>query len=321
MSNDGVAVVWQAEIAEQRGFWAMRYVFDVGGTHTDFAVFAGNGEIVETRRDATPTDRWEAFVGLIADRVDGAERVHGPAQSVGLSVAAVINPDSGEALSANIPHLTGRRLERALGAVLGRRVHVGNDADCFSMAEALAGAGQGFGVVAGIIIGTGTGGGIVVNGRLIRGHSGFTGEWGHGGRLTDDLVARGLVPLSCGCGVAGCLDPYGSARGVERIYRIVTNEVLDCPGVLALWQAGDDGAGQAVELYLDLVARPLALLAGFLDPDIMPVGGGVAGAASLVEELDRRVRDRLASKRASPVLVQGAFVGDGCLRGAAMLGG
>lgn len=299
----------------------MRYAFDVGGTNTDFAVFAGNGEVVETCRDATPTDRWEAFAGLITDRLGRAERVHGPAQRVGLSIAAVVNPVSGEALSANIPHLTGRRLEHELVGLLGREVHVGNDADCFSVAEALSGAGQGCGVVAGVIIGTGTGGGLVVNGELIRGHSGFTGEWGHGGRLTDDLVARGLAPLPCGCGAVGCLDPYASARGVERIYRIVTGEALDCPGVLALWKAGDDGAGQAVELYLDLVSRQLALLAGFLDPDIMPVGGGVAGEARLIEELDRRVRDRLMSKRSSPVLVQGAFVADGCLRGAAMLGG
>ncbi|MHA1566340.1 MAG: ROK family protein [Alphaproteobacteria bacterium] len=298
----------------------MRFAFDVGGTNTDFAVFDDAGEIVTTARERTPVDRWDAFVAMLLARIATAEGVHGRAQSVGVSLAAVIDPASGEGLSANIPHLSGRCLALELSQGLGRHVDVGNDADCFTVAEALAGAGRGQKVVFGIIIGTGTGGGLVVNGQLVRGHSGFTGEWGHGGRLSDDLIRRGLTPQPCGCGVEGCLDPYASARGVERIYRIITGEVLDCPDVMALWKNGDDGAGQSMALYLDLVARQLALLVGILDPDIMPMGGGVAQEPALVEALDRRVRAQMAGKRASPLLVPGVFVEDGCLRGAAMLG-
>ena len=298
----------------------MRFAFDVGGTNTDFAVFDDAGEIVTVARERTPVDRWEDFVTLLSARIAAAEGVHGRALSVGVSLAAVIDPASGEGLSANIPHLSGRNLARELSEGLGRPIDVGNDADCFTVAEALAGAGRGHNVVFGIIIGTGTGGGLVVNGQLVRGHSGFTGEWGHGGRLSDDLIGRGLAPLACGCGVEGCLDPYASGRGVERIHRMVTGEALDCPEVLGLWKNGDDGAAQTVALYLDLVARQLALLVGILDPDIMPMGGGVAQEPALVEALDRRVRAQMAGKRASPLLVPGIFVEDGCLRGAAMLG-
>ncbi len=298
----------------------MRYAFDIGGTNTDFAVFASNGDLLETSRDPTPTDRWEDFAALIADRVAKADKASGPVSHVGMSLAGVLDPTSGAVLSANVPCLSGRRVGAELEAVLGRRVDVGNDADCFTVAEAEAGVGQGHAVVAGIIIGTGTGGGLVVNDRLIRGFSGFTGEWGHGGRLADDLVARGLTPVPCGCGGTGCLDPYASGRGVERIYRCVTEQTLDCPAVLALWHAGDAAANDAMDLYLEVVSRQLSLVAGFLDPDIMPVGGGVAANLNLVRELDRRVRGRLLSTRATPLLVQGAFVADGCLRGAAMLG-
>ena len=293
--------------------------FDIGGTTIKAAAATGPDALVALGRLPTPRDDFEAFVSAIAGLV---KKGGAPAGSpIAISVTGVVDPETGLTTVANIPCIDGRNLAGDLGAQLGRQVLVANDADCFALAEAFAGAGRGHRVVFGAILGTGVGGGIVADGKLFRGGGGLSGEWGHG----TAVATRVSVPpfdmphLPCGCGLQGCVDTVGGARGIEKLHRHLHGADLPSTGIIAGWETGDHQATQTLDLYVELVSLPLALTVNIVGPDIIPVGGGLGNAHGLVARLDVAVRGRILRSIERPLVVPAQLTVDAGLIGAASL--
>lgn len=293
--------------------------FDIGGSAIKAATAKGPTAVTLVGRVATPLDDFSAFAAAMAELAEvGDAPAGGP---IAISITGVIDPASGLVTVANIPCINGRALADDLGRALKRPVLVANDADCFVLAEAHAGAGRGHRVVFGAILGTGVGGGLVVDGKLHRGAGGWSGEWGHGTIVATDLSIAPfhLEHFACGCGRSGCVDTVGGARGLERLDRHLHGLDRPSTAIIDLWSQGDAAASQTVELYLELVARPLALVANIVGPDVIPVGGGLGNSAALVARLDSAVRQQILHKTGAALVVPAQLSVDAGLLGAANL--
>lgn len=294
---------------------------DIGGSFIKFGLSRVAGEVEEIDRVPTPKADWRALADalrMLADKADPAGLM-----PIGLSVTGLIDPLTGAGLSANVPCLTGLPVATSMASVTGRPVFAANDADCLTLAEANDGVGRGHAVVFCIIIGTGIGGGIAVDGHILRGAGGVTGEWGHGPATNTSVEIGGRlrhVPrFSCGCGQSGCVDAIGGARGIERLHMLFHGEERSSHQVIDGWQAGDVKAGETIEAYLQLVADPLAVAINTVGPSIVPVGGGLASAGALIVALDEAVRARILNRLERPLLVPAVRREDGGLMGAAVL--
>lgn len=297
----------------------MNYAFDIGGSKIEFGVFDANGDVLLRRKVSTPRDDRACFITTLSGFVQEADAGFSVQGDIGISLAGGVDPKTGAVISANIPAITGWPLATELSDILGRTVLVENDADCFALAEATSGAAVNADTVFAIILGTGVGGGIVFDRQFVGGKSGIRGEWGHGNDVTGTLVRHGLLPVTCGCGRTGCLDSWGGARGLERIYSQLTDQVLDSKSITAAWCSGNEAASKAIDIYCDLVARELALMVNVLDPDCIPVGGGLASEKALIAKIDDRVRKQALGRYDAPLVIPGAHADDGGLRGAALL--
>ncbi len=293
--------------------------FDIGGTTIKAATAKGPQDLTPLGRVPTPRDDFAAFAGAIAGLVTVGGAPSGA--PISISVTGVVDPETGVTTVANIPCIDGRNLAGELGDILGRTVLVANDADCFVLAEAFAGAGRGHRVVFGAILGTGVGGGIVADGRLFRGAGGLAGEWGHGTAIATrvSLPPHDLPHFACGCGLSGCVDTIGGARGIERLHRHLHGAELASTAIVAAWEAGDAAARQTVDIYVELVSLPLALTVNIVGPDIIPVGGGMGNAHHLIARLDTAVRSRILRRIERPLVVPAQLTVDAGLIGAASL--
>lgn len=270
----------------------MQVVFDIGGTSVRAAAVEAPGRIRPLGQVPTPRDDFAAFAAALSGLMPEGTR------GIALSIAGVVDPDGGRAKVANIPCIDGRPLGDDLAAALGVPVIVANDADCFALAEARTGAGVGHRVVMGLILGSGVGGGIVIDGRIHNGAGGYAGEWGHG-----PVVRPGALPVwRCGCGLDGCLDAVGSARGLERIEKHLGG-ARDAVAILRDWLAGELRAVQAVDLWRDAVAGPLAMVVNVIGASVMPVGGGLGNVVELIASLDAAVRPLILRKTDAPLIV------------------
>ncbi|TYC61965.1 ROK family protein [Rhodobacterales bacterium] len=293
--------------------------FDIGGTAIKGAYARTPEEIQVLPRIPTPTTDLDAFVGALRTVIEGAPE---PVLAVSLSIAGVIDPDTRQAIVANIPCINGLRLQEELESRLGLPVAVANDADCFAMAEAGFGAGRGHDVVFGVILGSGVGGGLVVRGRLINEGGGYAGEWGHGPiSATTAGAGRHSVPqFACGCGQTGCLDAIGSARGLERLDKHLHGRDLSSIEIISAWEGGDEAAAETIDVHVDILSGPLAVLINATGASRVPVGGGLSNAAGLITRLDEETRGKTLRRFAAPVVVPAACKIEPGLIGSAMLG-
>ncbi len=297
---------------------------DVGGSFIKFGVSATPGALSLLDRIATPTADWDAFMAAIADVVQRHAAEGAPAAPLALSIAGLVDPRDGVATSANIPCITGRRVAEDLAKKLGRPVFAANDADCLTLAEANAGAGVEHSVVFCAVMGTGIGGGLAIDGHLVRGAGGVTGEWGHGPILNTavqvDQQILHIPRFACGCGQSGCVDTVGGARGIERLHGFLHGRNETSHDILQAWQVGQAKAGLTVAAYLELIADPLALVANLTGASIVPVGGGLGSVPALIDALDHAVRARILNRFDRPLVVPAIRQDDGGLVGAAILG-
>ena len=285
----------------------MILAFDIGGSRIKAA--AWDGALRPLGEVATPLDDKAAFTAAIAGFAAGLAP-----KGIAVSIAGVVDPVTGVGKVANIPAIDGLALGSELESVTGLPVLVLNDADCFALAETFQGAGRGHGSVFGVILGSGVGGGLVIDGRLVTGAGGYAGEWGHG------PVIRGAYAFPCGCGQVGCVDTVGSARGLEHLHSARRGEHLGAETIVARWQAGDDAAGATMALWRDLVAGPLALVLNVVGASIVPVGGGLSLGPGLVAFLDQAVRSRVLRATSRALVVPAECGADAGLLGAAMAG-
>ncbi|GAB4576855.1 MAG: ROK family protein [Roseibium sp.] len=289
--------------------------FDIGGSFIRHGFLGADGNVIDTGRIETPRTDWQAFVAAIAECAGPGP---GP---VSLALAGAFDPRTGLASVANVPCLHKRTVKNDLEAALGRPVLITNDADAFALAEAVDGTGRGKSVVFGIILGSGVGGGIVIDGRIHKGFGGIAGEWGHG-PVVDPTAGgdiAGLEHYRCGCGRTGCVDAVCSARGLERIHRSLHGKALTSREITAAWHGGDTSSTETVETHTTLLSRVLSVLVNTLGPDIVPVGGGLSGDAALVDLIDEKTRALLLADYPAPLVVRGRFTGNGGLRGAGIV--
>lgn len=293
--------------------------FDIGGTTIKAATATGPDTVMPVGRLPTPRDDFKLFAASISSLVEQGGAPSGT--PISISVTGVVDPETGVTTVANIPCIDGRDLAGDLGKSLGRPVLVANDADCFALAEAFAGAGRDHRVIFGAILGTGVGGGIVAGGRLFRGGGGLSGEWGHGTAVATQVSVPpfDMPHLPCGCGLVGCVDTVGGARGIEKLHRHLHGVDLPSTAIISAWENGDPGAAKTVDLHVELVSRPLALAVNIIGPDIIPVGGGLGNAHALIARLDAAVRQRILRKIDRPLVVPAQLTIDAGLIGAASL--
>jgi N-acetylglucosamine kinase len=294
--------------------------FDIGGSGIKAALATSPSELTPLGRVPTPLDDFAAFTAAIRGVADAAGAPAGT--PIGISITGVVDPADGIITCANIPCIDGRRLAADLAVELGRPVFVANDADCFALAEAIEGAGRGHRIVFGAILGTGVGGGIVIDGRIVNGAGGFAGEWGHGPVAA---TSAGNPPVEipripCGCGQAGCVDTVGAARGMERLHKHLHGIDLPSTAIVEAWRAGDAKATRTIEVQVDLLAGPLALVINVVGASIVPVGGGLGKVPEFIALLDTAVRQRILRKLSEPLVVPSRLTVEPGLVGAAILG-
>ena len=228
-----------------------------------------------------------------------------------------ISPATGLVKNANSTWLLGRPLGEDLGRLLGRDVRLANDANCFALSEASDGAAAGAACVLGVIVGTGTGGGIVVNGRVLTGPNAIAGEWGHNPLPWPDETEQPGPP--CWCGKRGCIETFLSGPGLSRDHLAATGEERIAGEIAAAAAAGDDGAAATLARYAGRMARALASVVNVLDPDVIVLGGGLSNVARLYSEVPRLWQKWAFSDRLDTRLVPPRWGDASGVRGAAWL--
>ena len=293
--------------------------FDIGGTTIKGAIAYAPDDIRPVPRIPTPKTSFEDFAAGLKSVIDNSG---GTPACVSLSIAGVIDADTGRATVANIPSIHGRALKDELEQALGLPVIVSNDADCFVMAESEIGSGRGHRVVFGVILGTGVGGGLVIDGRLINSEGGFAGEWGHGPvaatRAGNPPVE--LPRFECGCGLTGCVDAIGSARGMEKLHMHLHRQDMTSEEIIAAWLGGNPDAARTIDMLVDILASPLAMVINVTGATIVPVGGGLSNSRELLATLDEAVRARILRRFARPLVVPAICRIEPGLIGSAVLG-
>ncbi len=293
-----------------------RIGIDLGGTKTEIAVLDGS-EVLLRRRVDTPAPEYARILDTIAGLVDDAEREVGQARlPVGIGVPGALSPTSGLLRNSNTQCLNGQPLRDDLESRLDRVVALENDANCLVLSEALIGAGRGYRVVYGVIIGTGTGGGIVVDGQVWRGPNAIAGEWGHNPlpwRSDDDGEPE------CYCGKRGCIETFLSGPGMEREFAARYGRALSSRDIVAAAGTGDADAGAMLERWLDQLARALASVINLLDPDVIVLGGGLSNLAAIYRELPRRLPGYVFADAVLTPVVAAAHGDSSGVFGAAML--
>lgn len=253
----------------------LRVGIDLGGTKTEGVVLDANGNILHRERRPTPQAQgYAAILGAIRDLVLDLEQRSGQDCTVGIGTPGAISSKTGGLKNSNTTCLNGQPLKQDLEKILARELRLENDANCFALSEALDGAGQGHGVVFGVILGTGVGGGIVFNGRLHSGAQHIAGEWGH-----NVLQADGPP---CYCGKRGCVETFLSGPGLAHDYRMAGGDPThDARAIVQAASNGDTTAEATLQRYLDRFGRALSMVVNILDPDAIVLGGGLSNIARL----------------------------------------
>jgi fructokinase len=294
----------------------MRIGIDLGGSKIEAVALDGTAELLR-RRVSTPRGDYAATVGAVADLVAAIERELGATGTVGVGIPGAISSITGRVKNANSTWLIGQPLDRDLERVLRRPVRVTNDANCFALSEATDGAARGAGTVFGVILGTGTGAGIVVNGRVLEGRHRIAGEWGHNPLPWPRDDERPGPP--CYCGHTGCIETYLSGPGLAAAYTAMAGRDADAAEIAALANSGDPGANRTLELYESRLARGLAGIINVLDPDVIVVGGGLSNIARIYERVPSLLTPFVFSDSADTPVVRARHGDSSGVRGAAWL--
>lgn len=289
---------------------------DFGGTKVEAAALDANGAYLARIRAPNP-GAYDAAVTLVRDLVAQVEQTAGAVGTVGIGAPGSISPTTGVMRNANSVYLNGRRFREDLCAALGREVRLANDANCLALSEAVDGAAAGARVAFAIILGTGCGGGLVVDGRLIEGPNGIAGEWGH---MPLPWPTPEETPgPRCWCGLHGCLEMWLSGTGLQHDYAAATGLTRTGEAIIAEARDGHPPAVVAFEGLVDRLGRAIAVLANIMDPDVFVLGGGLSNVAELYERLPNAITRRVFSDHWSARIAPAVWGDASGVRGAARL--
>jgi fructokinase len=256
---------------------------DWGGTKIEGIALTEEGEEIVRLREKTPRHDYEGCLKIIVEIVHRIEQETGRRGRVGIGIPGSLEPKSGLGKGASSTWLLGRPVGRDLQATLGREIRVENDADCLAASESVDGAGAGYRVVFAVILGSGAGAGIAVDGRAHHGPNNSAGEWGHNPLPLPDLTEISGDP--CYCGKRGCLETWVSGRAFEADYARHTHSDLTAAEIMTKMRKGDRLARLVWRRYIDRVARGLSVVINTLDPDILVMGGGMSNVDELYTDL------------------------------------
>ena len=297
----------------------MRIGVDLGGTKIEALGLDDEGRELARHRVSTPQHDYGATVEAIAAIVEALEGEIGVRGTVGVGMPGALSPATGLVKNANSTWLIGQPLDRDLAARLDRPVRFANDANCFALSEAVDGAAAGARVVFGVIVGTGTGGGVVVDRKVLTGPNAIAGEWGH---IPLPWPREGEWPgPPCYCGKTGCVETFLSGTGLARDYRAVTGDDTRGPEIVSRAGDGEAAAEACLARYEDRMARALAVVLNILDPDVVVLGGGVSQIDRLYEAVPRLWQEWAFSDRVDTALRPPVHGDSSGVRGAAWLWG
>lgn len=296
----------------------MRIGVDLGGTKIEAIGIDDAGRELVRRRIPTPqAEGYDAIVASLARLVQSVEDELGERGTVGVGTPGAISPATGLLKNANTVALNGRPLDRDLSSALAREVRIANDADCFALSEAVDGAAAGAATVFGVILGTGTGGGVVVRGQLLAGPNAIAGEWGHNPLPWPRDDER--PGPSCYCGKRGCIETWLSGPGLNADHARVNGEELDAREIAERARRGDAAAQASLDRHADRVARSLATVIDVLDPHVIVLGGGVSNLAHLYDVVPPLLARYVFSDTVLTKLVPAMHGDSSGVRGAAWL--
>ena len=294
----------------------MRIGIDLGGTKIEAIALGGGGDALARQRVATPPS-YDGTLDAIVRLVHGVEREVGQRGTVGVGVPGVVVPATGLVKNANSTWLIGQPLEHDLSRLLERPIRTMNDANCFALSEAADGAGAGASVVFGVILGTGVGGGIVIDGRCLAGANLIAGEWGHNPLpwMTPDEYPG----PPCYCGKVGCIESFLSGPGFERDHAYRSGRSERSRDIVIAASLGDEHAVESIALYHDRLSRALASVINLLDPDVIVLGGGMSNLPGLARAVTPLLLNYAFSDAIETQVVLNAHGDSSGVRGAAWL--
>ena len=300
----------------------MLYGLDIGGTKIELAVFNSQLEKQYRERVETPKTSYEDWLNTIADLVKKADEKFGGKGSVGLGIPGFVNQTTGIAEITNIRVADNKPILCDLSAILEREVCAENDANCFALSEAWDAENAQYPSVLGLILGTGFGGGFVLNGKIHSGQTGMAGELGHLQLNYHALKLLGWdrAPIyDCGCGNKACLDTYLSGRGFEMLYRDLKGEALSAKEIIQRFYAGDKSAVEFVGVFVELAAISIGNIITAFDPHLIVLGGGLSNFDYLYGALSKALPPHLMRSAKVPVIKKAKYGDSGGVRGAAAL--
>ncbi len=315
----------------------MRIGIDLGGSKIEGILIDEYGGEHARLRVPTPRGDYRGTLEAVAGLVAGLDTAGDRSATVGVGIPGAMSPLTGLVKNANATWLIDRPLDRDLGEILARPVRVANDANCFAVSEAVDGAGAGARVVFGVILGTGVGGGIAIDGQVWSGVNAIAGEWGHNPIPWPQSEDPAGEP--CYCGLTGCIETYLSGAGLARAYaRAVAGETQggtrgetraamravmagewDAAAISALAEAGDPAATASLAGYADRLARALASVINVLDPDVIVLGGGLSNIPRLYADVPQQWRRWVFSDNVATKLRRNRHGDSSGVRGAAWL--
>jgi fructokinase len=295
----------------------MRLGIDLGGTKIEIIALDESGKELLRRRIATPQHDYAATLHAVTTLAHEVEVTLGRVGSVGIGTPGAISRATGLLKNSNSVCLNGQPLLADLEKVLARNIRIENDANCFALSEAADGAGAGARVVFGVILGTGVGGGIVVDGRVLTGSNAIAGEWGHNPLPWPS--PNELPGDRCYCGKSACIETWLSGPSMVRHHAQRSGNFRDASRIAASASQGDAASEQTLAEYEDRLARALSQVINILDPDVIVLGGGMSNITRLYENIPKQWGKYVFSDRVDTRLLQNLHGDSSGVRGAAWL--
>ncbi len=261
----------------------MRIGIDLGGTKIEAIALMPDGTALARRRQPTPQGDYRGIMQTIADLVAGLEHDFKLQGSIGVAMPGSLSPKTGLVRNSNSVILNGKPFDRDLAQFLGRPIRMANDANCFALSEAIDGAANAAAHVFGVILGTGVGGGLVIDRQVVAGHNGIAGEWGH--NPIPFAVDPETPPRPCFCGRVNCIETFLSGGALAKDHQARTGQIISAEAIAEQAAKGDHEANQSLAIYMERLAQSLAVVINIFDPDAIVLGGGVSNILELYAAL------------------------------------
>lgn len=290
---------------------------DLGGTKIEAVVMNQQGEQITKMRVKTPKDDYQLILLTIAELVEEIEGNVNEVATIGICTPGAISPASGLLKNSNTVCMNGKPIHKDLVSLLGRDIRVANDANCFALSEAIDGAAAGKDVVFGVIVGTGTGGGIVINQKLLTGAHAIAGEWGH--NPLPWPAENELPGPPCYCGKQGCIETFLSGPAITNDHQLQGGDKVSAEQLVELAALGFERAEETLLRYEERMAKSLASVINLLDPDVIVLGGGMSNIERLYTNIPKLLPKYVFSDVVNTPIVPPKFGDSSGVRGAAWL--